>query len=172
MKQQKDGRQFGHTEIAGPLTFWSSSILQCVDRASHLSQQWWVYVQGSDVEKHGMWWDFSLCCASPSLLCALHRSHTQTALLLDGLQLVGADGLCDQIQLLTHGLTAVCYANVRDVSAPDVVPLLSFHGVVWTEPAALHLVQNKNRGRRRHSGIKDWRRWRLLKVWAEMSPSM
>lgn len=72
-------------------------------------------------------------------LLSLHSSHTQTALLLDGLQLVRADGLRDQIQLLAHGLVAERHADVGNVGAPDVVPLLPLVDVVGPEPGALHL---------------------------------
>lgn len=72
-------------------------------------------------------------------LLSLHSSHTQTRLLLDGLQFVRADGLRDQIQLLAHGLVAERHADVGNVGAPDVVPLLPFVDVVGPEPGALHL---------------------------------
>lgn len=72
-------------------------------------------------------------------LLSLHSSHTQTPLLLDGLQLVRADGLSDQIQLLAHGLEPERHADVRNVGAPDVVALLALVDVVGAEPRALHL---------------------------------
>lgn len=88
--------------------------------------------------KEEIWYALSLGCAAASLLHP-HSSHTQTAFLLNGLQLICADGLCDQIQFLTHGLVTVCHTNVRNIGAPDVIALLAFLDVMWAKPVALHL---------------------------------
>lgn len=74
-----------------------------------------------------------------SSLPSIHGGHTQAALLLDGLQLVGADCLRDQIQLLAHGLVAKGHADVGDVGASDVVALLTLFDTVGAEPGLLHL---------------------------------
>ena len=66
--------------------------------------------------------------------------HGQTGLLFDGLQLVRADGLYDQVELLTHGLVAVRHADVGHVGASDVVPFPALFHKVWAQPVALHLM--------------------------------
>lgn len=82
-------------------------------------------------------------------LLSLHSSHTQAPLLFDGLQLICADGLCDKIQLLTHGLIPECHTDVRNVGPPDVITLLSLLDVARAEPGAFHLMQ-----RRSHRTVK------------------
>lgn len=77
----------------------------------------------------------------------MHRSHAQSALLRNGLQLVGADGLCDQVQLLAHGLVAKGHADVGDVGAPDVIALLTLFNAIRAKPGSLHL-------RREAKGVK------------------
>ena len=71
------------------------------------------------------------------ILVLLHR---QTCLLFDGLQLVCADGLYDQVELLAHGLVAVGHTDVRHVGASDVVPFPALFHKVWAQPVALDLM--------------------------------
>ena len=78
-----------------------------------------------------------------SSLLPLSWSHAQDALLLDGLQLIGAYGLGDQVEFLTHGLMAVRQTDVRDVAAPDFVTFLSFLEVVRAQPIALYLKKRR-----------------------------
>ena len=66
--------------------------------------------------------------------------HSQTGLFFDGLQLVCADGLNDQVELLTHGLVSVGHADVRHVGPSDVVPFAALLPKVWAQPVALHLM--------------------------------
>lgn len=80
-----------------------------------------------------------------SSLLSLGGSHAQTLFLLNGVQLVRTNGLRYQIELLAHGLVAIRHADVRNVSAPDVVALLAFFDVVGSEPVALHLNRNFNK---------------------------
>ena len=78
-----------------------------------------------------------------SSLLPLCLSHAEDALLLNGLQLIGAYGLGNQVEFLTHGLMAVRQTDVRDVAAPYVVTFLSFLEVVRAQPIALCLKRRR-----------------------------
>lgn len=120
---------------------------------------WYVYLvnlcKGLTGKQETRWPVFVFLFSFPlsSSLPSLHGCHTQTALLLDGLQLVGADGLRDQVQLLAHGLVAKGHADVGDVGAPDVVALLTLFDAVGAKPGSLHLTQR--RGERAESYATD-----------------
>lgn len=65
--------------------------------------------------------------------------HGQGVLLIDGIQLLCAHGVDDELELLTERLTAVRHADVRDVGATYVVALGTFLSVVGAQPVAFCL---------------------------------
>lgn len=66
-------------------------------------------------------------------------THGQRVLLIDGVQLLRAHGVSDEVKLLRQRLAAVRHADVRNVGAADVVALGTFLVVVRAEPVALSL---------------------------------
>lgn len=49
------------------------------------------------------------------------RAHGQSVLLINGVQLLCAHSVSDELKLLRECLTAVCHTDVRDVGTTDVV---------------------------------------------------
>lgn len=69
--------------------------------------------------------------------------HGQRVLLVDGVQLHGAHGVSDELQLLGERLAAVRHADVGDVGAADVVADGTLLVVVGPQPVAFSLPVRK-----------------------------
>lgn len=69
--------------------------------------------------------------------------HGQRVLLVDGVQLHGAHGMSDELQLLGQRLAAERHADVGDVGAADVVADGTLLVVVGPQPVAFGLQIKK-----------------------------
>lgn len=69
--------------------------------------------------------------------------HGQRVLLVDGVQLHGAHGVSDELQLLGERLAAVRHADVGDVGAADVVADGTLLVIVGPQPVAFGLPVRK-----------------------------
>lgn len=71
------------------------------------------------------------------------RVHGERVLLVDGVQLVGAHGVSDELKLLGERLAAVRHADVWYVGAADVVALGAFLSITGAQPVTFGLEREE-----------------------------
>lgn len=81
------------------------------------------------------------------------RAHGQRVLLINSFQLFSAHSVNDEMKLLRERLTAVCYANIRNVGATDVIAHRTLFGITGPQPVAfgLEFIRSYMNGKLRYN---------------------
>lgn len=97
------------------------------------------------------------------------RSHGQSVLLINSIQLLCSHSVNDEVKLLREGLTAVSHADIRNVGTTDVVTFRTLPGVAGTQPVAFSLKLEEatwdgtSEIQQRENKTSDW--WYWARLW-------